>query len=110
MFAEMCRWLLTNLGPDTPLHLSRFTPRYQLENLPPTPAETLSRMAAEARGAGLNHVYVGNVLGSGDQHTVCPSCGLRLLERRGYVLGPNPLQDSGGQCSRCRTPIAGVWL
>lgn len=110
LFAEMCRWLLANLGSDTPLHLSRFTPRYQLENLPPTPERTLTRMAAEARDAGLNHVYVGNVLGSADQHTVCPSCELRLLERRGYVIGPNPLQESGGQCPRCRTPIAGVWL
>ncbi|MBF0157540.1 MAG: AmmeMemoRadiSam system radical SAM enzyme, partial [Magnetococcales bacterium] len=35
---EMSRWLVRELGADTPLHFSRFYPQYQLRNLPPTPA------------------------------------------------------------------------
>ena len=27
----MCRWLYKELGPETPLHFSRFYPRYKLK-------------------------------------------------------------------------------
>ena len=34
---EMCRWIREALGPDVPLHFSRFHPQYRLQKLPPTP-------------------------------------------------------------------------
>ena len=37
----MCDWLVENLGPDCPLHFSRFHPAHKLTNLPPTPVEVL---------------------------------------------------------------------
>lgn len=109
MLKEMTRWMVRNLGPDTPLHFSRFSPRYRLENLPPTPAETLRRMADEAREQGVRHVYVGNVLGSRDQDTRCFHCSTLLVERRGYVIRTNALGATGGSCPQCATRIAGVW-
>jgi pyruvate formate lyase activating enzyme len=109
MLAAMARWMVENLGADTPLHLSRFTPRYRLENLPPTPEQTLDRLADVAQEEGLHYVYVGNVLGSGRQNTRCWNCQLMLVERRGYVIVHNALSATGGRCPRCGTRVAGVW-
>jgi len=36
----MCRWIHDQLGPDVPVHFSRFYPQYKLRNLPPTPIRT----------------------------------------------------------------------
>jgi pyruvate formate lyase activating enzyme len=109
MVREMTRWMVRNLGPDTPLHFSRFSPRYKLENLPPTPADALNRLAGEAREQGLRYVYVGNVLGSDDQNTRCPRCDTLLVERRGYVIRKQLLAATQGICPTCELPIAGVW-
>ncbi len=110
MFRKLARWMRANLGPDTPLHISRFHPRYKLRNLPPTPRETLEAFADLAREEGIRYVYVGNVLGTGRQNTVCPSCGALLVERRGYVVRRNRLRGAPGRCPDCETEIPGVWL
>jgi pyruvate formate lyase activating enzyme len=110
MLAEMARWMVENLGPDTPLHLSRFTPRYRLRNLPPTPEATLNELAEVARQEGLHHVYLGNLLGTDRQSTYCSGCHRRLVERRGYVIGENLLGETGGVCPHCATRAAGVWI
>jgi len=36
MIDEMCRWIKENLGEDTPLHFTRFSPNYKLMHLSPT--------------------------------------------------------------------------
>ncbi len=109
MMRDMTRWMVNNLGAETPLHLSRFTPRYRLENLPQTPESTLQRMAEIAREQGLHYVYVGNVLDTSGQSTFCPTCDELLVERRGYVIGRNELAATDGLCPTCNTRIAGVW-
>lgn len=55
----LSRWL-ASLDRDIPLHLSRFFPRYRVQDRGPTPAETMHRLAEEAR-AHLNWVYLGNL-------------------------------------------------
>ncbi|MCX5668003.1 MAG: AmmeMemoRadiSam system radical SAM enzyme [Candidatus Omnitrophica bacterium] len=52
-------WICGNLGPDVPLHLSRYFPCYKMA-LPPTPVETLKRAERIAKEK-LKYVYVGNV-------------------------------------------------
>jgi len=101
-------WMAGHLGPDTPLHLSRFHPAYQLQSLPPTPLETLDRARELAREAGLHYVYVGNVPGHGAQDTHCPSCGRLVIQRQGYRIARNAL-DGDSRCP-CGNRIAGVWL
>ena len=54
----LARWL-ASVSPEIPLHLSRFFPRYELRDRPPTPVEEVYRLAEEAR-AYLPHVYTGN--------------------------------------------------
>ncbi|MFC1511307.1 AmmeMemoRadiSam system radical SAM enzyme [Candidatus Margulisiibacteriota bacterium] len=56
-------WIVENLGPDTPWHVSRFMPYLEYKHLPPTPVETLEKAKAIGIGAGLKFVYIGNVPG-----------------------------------------------
>ena len=56
---EEAAWL-SSLSPELPLHLSRFFPRYQLSDQPPTPRATLLELCQVAR-TSLRHVYPGNL-------------------------------------------------
>lgn len=108
MFRPFARWMVENLGADTPLHLLRYFPRYRLKNLPPTPASTLGNLADEARAAGLHYVYIGNVEGDPSSDTHCPHCNALLVRRVGYVV-MRDLLGADGRCPECGTSIAGVW-
>lgn len=55
---EMCVWLKENLGPDVPLHFSRFFPAYKMTHLPPTPIKTLEQAHAIAVKEGIRFVYL----------------------------------------------------
>lgn len=104
--AEMCRWILRNLGTDVPIHFSRFFPYYKLKNLPPTPFETLRNAWHTARNAGLKYVYIGNIR-TNAENTYCPACRRILIERIGYLVRQNNI--SGGRCKFCNAEIAGLW-
>jgi pyruvate formate lyase activating enzyme len=101
-----CRWLVRNLGPGTPLHFSRFHPAYKLKRLPPTPIEVLDKARKIALDAGLHYVFIGNVPGHAAQDTLCPECGRKVIERRGYRVPANRLEK--GRCP-CGEVIPGVW-
>ena len=51
LIRRMAGWMVRELGPETPLHFSRFHPMYRMRNLPPTPVETLERARAFLRDA-----------------------------------------------------------
>lgn len=59
MIKEMVDWIYENLGPEVPLHLSRYFPCYKMA-LPPTPIETL-KMAQSIAKEKLKYVYIGNI-------------------------------------------------
>jgi pyruvate formate lyase activating enzyme len=61
MIRRMCRWMVDNGMEETPLHFSRFFPRYRLQNIPPTPIQTLHSARRIALDEGMQHVYLGNV-------------------------------------------------
>jgi pyruvate formate lyase activating enzyme len=103
----MFQWIMQVLGPDVPVHLTRFHPTYKIRNLPRTPVATLERLHAIAREEGLHYVYLGNVRGHAAESTYCPSCGKRVIERFGYIIGDMALKD--GCCTGCGTAIPGVW-
>jgi pyruvate formate lyase activating enzyme len=106
-FKKLSRWILSELGPDVPLHFSRFYPQYKLKNLPPTPAEILERAWKTARDAGLHFVYLGNIPGHPAENTYCPGCGKMLIRRTGFEVLENHL--SLGKCGFCGRAIPGVW-
>ena len=107
MLRRMARWIHDELGPTTPLHISRFHPQYKMRNLPPTPAETLTRARDEALDAGVQRVYVGNVAGHHGESTVCPVDGTMLVRRVRYRIIENNLVN--GRCPTCHEAIPGVW-
>ncbi|KPJ62639.1 MAG: radical SAM protein, partial [Planctomycetes bacterium DG_23] len=104
---DMCKWVKANLGPDVPMHFSRFYPTYKIKNLPPTPPKTLERARQIARSEGINYVYVGNVPGNPGESTHCPHCDELLIHRIGYRIRKNSIKDS--KCPNCGQFIPGVW-
>jgi pyruvate formate lyase activating enzyme len=104
---RMCTWIAKELGPDVPVHFTRFSPNYKLTDLPPTPVKTLELARDTAVAAGIHYVYVGNVPGHPSQSTVCPACGALLIEREGFTVKRNLLRE--GKCPYCGTTIPGVW-
>ena len=103
----LCDWIRRELGPQVPVHFTRFHPTYLLKNLPPTPVSTLDRLHRTARDKGLQYVYVGNVPGHPAESTYCPKCSTRLIHRTGYNVRIEALKD--GKCANCGTLIPGVW-
>ncbi len=104
---QLCRWIVDHVGPDVPLHFSRFWPRHQLKNLPPTPVETLSMAWDIAKEEGIKYAYVGNVPGHKGNSTFCPTDGKLLVKRIGYQILENNIVD--GKCKFCKTQIPGIW-
>lgn len=104
---KLCRWHKTNLGAETPLHFSRFFPRYKMKNLPETSAKTLDHAYEIAKEEGLHYVYIGNILSKRGQNTYCPKCTALLIERSGFKILQNAVKD--GKCPKCAKEIYGVW-
>lgn len=51
---------LASLSPQLPLHLSRFFPRFKLQDKEPTPPQTILRLC-EVASESLQYVYPGNI-------------------------------------------------
>jgi pyruvate formate lyase activating enzyme len=100
-------WVAGELGPDVPLHFSRFHPDYQLLNLPPTPASTLERARNLAMAKGIRYAYIGNVPGHPGNHTYCPGCRKVIIRRESVFVTEFHVRN--GACEYCKRAIAGVW-
>jgi len=102
-FQRLTDWVAEKVGPNTPVHLSAYTPRYRLQ-APPTPRSTLQR-AYEIVSRSLNYVYLGNILSHEGANTLCPGCGTVAIERAGYRV-VNHLA-AGARCPGCgrRLPV-----
>ena len=109
MVRQMASWIKAELGAGTPLHLSRFSPQYQMRNIPTTPSEALRHCRKEAQEVGLQHVYVGNLPGDDAESTHCPRDGALLIRRYGFTIQEYNLLP-GGLCPVCKQSISGVWL
>ena len=102
-------WVHDNLGENTPLFFSRFTPNYLLGDMPATPVDTLTLARNIAMKKGLKFVYVGNVPGHEGESTYCPKCGRVLVRRYGYAVLEDRLTPTGGRCPWDGTRIPGIW-
>jgi pyruvate formate lyase activating enzyme len=106
--ANIAEFITEELGPETPWHVSRFHPDYTLRDRPATPVSSLEAALAAGEKAGLLYVYTGNVPGHGGEHTLCPKCKKKVIERRGFTITGAHLDH--GKCSHCGHLIAGVGL
>jgi pyruvate formate lyase activating enzyme len=93
-------WVCRNLGPETPIHFSRFHPQFRMRDVRETPVKTLEMAAGIARKQGLQYVYIGNVPGHSGEKTRCPKCGKPLIERSGF--GVSAMRDT----CECGQPLA----
>lgn len=54
---RIAEWIRDNLGSDSPWHVTKFFPAYQLSHIAETPNEVIEQAAENARQVGLQHVY-----------------------------------------------------
>ena len=103
----IARRIHTELGVDTPFHVSRYFPQYKFHR-PTTPVKTLEHAREIALEEGLNFVYIGNVPGHPGEQTYCPNCGTIAIKRYS-ISGTNCLMTSDNHCPKCREilPIIG---
>jgi pyruvate formate lyase activating enzyme len=90
---------LAGVNENIPLHLSRYFPRYKMQN-EATKVEKMLLAQQEAQKY-LKYVYVGNV-GGIDNNTYCPKCNALLVKRTGYSIDVK-IKDS--KCSACGEKI-----
>lgn len=107
MVKQMCQWIISNVGPDYPLHFLRFFPKYKLDRLPSTPLSTLISFRKIAMNEGIRYAYVGNVSYPEGNNTYCHQCNKLLVERIGYFI-PTYNMDQN-RCKYCKTVIPGRW-
>ena len=107
---KMTKWIVKNLGPKTPWHVSRFNPAGKRMDLPPTSIKTLKKIAQIGRKNGLKFVYIwapGRDLPGGiyyESDTYCPKCGNLAIQRGAWnpeILGV----DERGRCKKCREDL-----
>ncbi|HSG86907.1 MAG TPA: AmmeMemoRadiSam system radical SAM enzyme [Candidatus Limnocylindrales bacterium] len=101
-------WIGTELGPETPWHVSRYHPAHRMLDVPPTLLETVRRAVDIGRRRGLAHVYAGNLAEAGLEDTRCAACGRSLVRRSGFRTTAVDLDD--GRCPTCGHVLAGVGL
>ncbi|NPA48711.1 MAG: AmmeMemoRadiSam system radical SAM enzyme [Thermodesulfobacteria bacterium] len=105
---DIVRFIRDELGPETPWHVTRFYPRYQLLTRPATPVETLRLAYRIGKEEGLRYVYTGNVPGEEGENTYCWQCNALLIERYGFMVTSYRITPEG-TCPECGAKIDGVW-
>ncbi|MBN7572564.1 AmmeMemoRadiSam system radical SAM enzyme [Clostridium sp. 2-1] len=90
---------IASVNENIPLHLSRYFPRYKMEN-EATKIEKITEAQNEAKKY-LKHVYVGNIQGV-DNNTYCDNCNELLIERNGYSTNVF-IKDN--KCQKCGEEI-----
>lgn len=103
---EIARFI-ARLDPAIPWHVSRFWPTFKMIDRSPTPPTTLLQARKIGLAAGLQQVYLGNLPTREGENTVCPGCQATLIQRDGFRVVANRLQQ--GRCPRCSTTLAGFW-
>ncbi|MHC4558612.1 MAG: AmmeMemoRadiSam system radical SAM enzyme [Planctomycetota bacterium] len=105
---KLADFIVNKAGADVPWHISRFHPQYKYYDSVSTPVSSLERAFEIGISAGLRYVYLGNVPGAKSESTFCYNCGRMLIERVGYRIVANIIEDS--KCPDCGVEIAGFEL
>jgi len=104
---QMCNWIVRQVGDDTPIHFSRFFPRYKLTDIAPTDPKKLEEAYHIAKNAGLKHVYIGNIPSDKYDTTFCKNCDCVLIRRNLFNITSNNVFM--GKCKACGTHADGIW-
>ncbi len=100
---------LVSVSPEIPWHVTAFHQDYKMTAPPNTSSSALVRAAEIGKSEGLQFVYAGNLPGqlANLENTFCPSCQTTLIERHGFTVLRNRIQN--GLCPNCKSSIPGVW-
>ena len=101
---QFCRWVVEKLGSSTPVHFSRFHPEYKMVDVPATSIESLLEIYNIAKESDILYPYLGNVPKGEYENTICPNCGNICIERCGYSVNLNGIEDD--KCMQCGTSIS----
>jgi len=107
---ELCllaRWIIKDMGSETPWHITRYFPNFIWDNIPETRITELEHIYRMAKREGLTYPYLGNAPGHPYENSYCPGCGSVLIERGGSNVVS--INVSGGLCPKCGTKIFGVF-
>jgi pyruvate formate lyase activating enzyme len=96
---KFCKWVINNLGENTPVHFSRFHPDYNITNITRTPMDTLMKIYEAAKEIGILYPYLGNVYPGDYENTFCPKCGNVCIARSGYNITTDGFKDK--KCIKC---------
>lgn len=99
---------IKSVDPEMPWHVTRFHPTFKMTDRNATPAAALQRARQIGLSEGLKYVFVGNIPGDGGENTVCPKCNETVIERIGFSIVSQKLEN--GRCGYCGTGIAGVFV
>lgn len=103
---QLTDFLADEIGTDTPWHISRFHPDYKMIDAGVTNGDSLMGAYEMGRAKGLKYVYIGNTPGLDMQHTDCPGCGRRVVDRSGFASTHPDVKE--GKCAHCGETIHGV--
>jgi pyruvate formate lyase activating enzyme len=97
------------VDPEIPWHVSAYHADYKMSAGPrATPYGKIIETIKMGRACGLKHVYGGNLSGLGENaNTHCANCGATLITRTGFTSHLPQLKN--GRCTKCHTPVTGVW-
>lgn len=100
---------ISGVGREIPWHISRFSPNFDMQDIPPTSLEILRKAYEIGKKAGLRYVYLGNVAGDETENTFCHECNAKLIERRGFFVKSNIITNRGA-CPSCSAKIDGIQM
>jgi len=101
---------LKHVGPETPIHFTRYFPAYKFNN-PPTKKEILEKAYAMAKKAGIHYPYIGNTFEHNYENTYCPNCNETLIQRFSYAIRKYNVTKNK-KCPKCKQaiPIRGSYV
>lgn len=98
---EFCKWVVNDLGKETPVHFLRYRPMYKFFE-PETPMDILLKSYEIANDVGLEYIYLGNVRHGKWDNTYCPNCKSVVIDRKGYYIKK---YYKDGKCINCGEKI-----
>lgn len=97
---KLCKWIVENLGKNTPTHFSAYHPDFKVPSNKRTPYETLNMAYKIAKKNGLYFPYVGNISHDEGSNTYCPNCNHLIFGRQGYSFTKIDITDNN-KCPNC---------
>jgi pyruvate formate lyase activating enzyme len=105
---QIAQFIVNEVGPEVPWHVSAFYPTYKLTDSHRTPPDTLLRAREIGLQEGLRYVYTGNIPGIEGENTVCHNCKKTIIERWGFSITGYHIKD--GACVYCGTMVDGIGM